>query len=213
MAKISARRNQTVAIVVGAVVAGMVGLSYAAVPLYQLFCQVTGYAGTTQVAKTSSDIPVLERRITVTFDANVAPDLAWTFKPVQKNLTVQVGKETLAFYEARNDTAEVITGTATFNVTPYKIGQYFAKVDCFCFTEQTLQPGQVVSMPVSFFVDPQIAKDKNAHDIHDIILSYTFFRSDKNPEETVKSPKETIANSAVGAVKISKEPPQQPDHS
>jgi len=213
MAKISARRNQTVAIVVGAVVAGMVGLSYAAVPLYQLFCQVTGYAGTTQVAKTSSDIPVLERRITVTFDANVAPDLAWTFKPVQKNLTVQVGKETLAFYEARNDTAEVITGTATFNVTPYKIGQYFAKVDCFCFTEQTLQPGQVVSMPVSFFIDPEITKDKNAYDIHDIILSYTFFRSDKNPEETIKGPKEKIANSAAGAAKISKEPPQQPDHS
>jgi len=203
MAKTSTRRNKTVAIMVGAVVAGMIGLSYAAVPLYQLFCQITGYGGTTQVAKTSSDVPVLERRMTITFDANVSPDLAWTFKPVQKNLTVQVGKETLAFYEARNDTNEAITGSATFNVTPYKVGQYFAKVDCFCFQEQTLQPGQVVSMPVSFFVDPEIAKDKNAYDVSNIILSYTFFRSDEDSKAKIKSPKETIANSAAGAAKTS----------
>ena len=110
MAKPTQRRNQTTALMIGAVVVGMVGLSYASVPLYQLFCQVTGYGGTTQVAKTSSDIPILERRVTVTFDSNVAPDLAWTFKPVQKNLTVRVGEETMAFYEARNDSDETITG-------------------------------------------------------------------------------------------------------
>ncbi len=203
MAKTTPRRNQTVAIIVSAVVAGMIGLSYAAVPLYKLFCQVTGYAGTTQVAKTSADIPILERRVTVTFDANVAADLAWTFKPVQKSLSVRVGEETLAFYEARNDTSEVITGTATFNVTPFKAGQYFAKVDCFCFTEQTLQPGQVVNMPVSFYIDPQIAKDKNALDVHDIALSYTFFRSEN------KNSKAKIAD----AIKKPNVPIQQPDHS
>lgn len=177
MAKLTQQKNKKTAFTVVAVVAGMVGLSYASVPLYELFCQVTGYAGTTQVAKSSPDRPVLERRITVTFDSNVASGLGWTFKPIKRKVTVRVGEEMLAFYEARNDSDETITGTATFNVTPFKTGQYFAKVECFCFKEQTLKPGQVVSMPVSFFIDPQIVADKNNQDVKDITLSYTFFRS------------------------------------
>lgn len=200
MAKTTQRKNRTTALIAGATVAGMIGLSYASVPLYQLFCQVTGYAGTTQVAKSSSDVPILERRITVTFDSNVASGLAWKFKPAQKNLTVRVGEETLAYYEARNDSDETITGTATFNVTPFKIGQYFVKVDCFCFKEQTLKPGQVVSMPVSFFIDPQIAADKHAYDVHDITLSYTFFRSEK------KRLKEPVADAFTSSKELIQKP-------
>jgi cytochrome c oxidase assembly protein subunit 11 len=185
MSKPTQHKNKRTALIVSVTVAGMIGLSYASVPLYQLFCQVTGYGGTTQVAEKPLNGSILERQITVSFDSNVASGLAWSFKPVQNKLTVRVGEETLAFYEARNDSDETITGTATFNVTPFKAGQYFAKVDCFCFTEQTLKPGQVVSMPVSFFIDPQIAADKNAQDVEDIVLSYTFFRSEKKPVEPV----------------------------
>jgi cytochrome c oxidase assembly protein subunit 11 len=177
MAKAAGRRNWVMALVVTSVAAGMVGLSFAAIPLYRLFCQVTGYGGTTQVTKADRPSPVLERRMTVSFDSNVAPNLAWKFRPLQKDVSVRVGEETLIFFEAENTSDKPITGTATFNVTPYKAGQYFVKVECFCFQEQTLQPGQVVQMPVSFFIDPSIAKDKNAYDLEAITLSYTFFRA------------------------------------
>jgi len=203
MLKATQHKNKRTALIVSATVAGMIGLSYASVPLYQIFCQVTGYGGTTQVAKKPTNGSVLERRITISFDSNVASGLAWKFQPVQNKLTVRVGEEILAFYEARNDSDETTTGTATFNVTPFKAGQYFAKVDCFCFKEQTLKPGQVVSMPVSFFIDPSIAADKNAWDVHDITLSYTFFRSEK---EKSKEP-------VVDAITSSKNLIQQPDHS
>lgn len=155
-------------------VAGMVGLSYAAVPLYQLFCQVTGYGGTTQRAEQTPDT-VLDRKVTVRFDANVARDMGWKFRPAQRQFEVRIGESALAFYEAENVTGKSITGTATFNVTPEAAGVYFNKVQCFCFTEQTLEPNQRVDMPVTFFIDPEFVRDRETKNIQEITLSYTFF--------------------------------------
>ncbi len=166
-----------------AVVAGMIGLSYAAVPLYQLFCQVTGFGGTTQRAE-APDGTVGKRQFTVRFDSNVNPALNWHFRPAQRSVSVKSGQHALAFYEARNEAKGVATGTATFNVTPQEAGAYFSKVECFCFTEQTLKSNESVSMPVSFFIDPDIEKDENLNSITTITLSYTFFPV--KPEKTVK---------------------------
>ena len=163
------RRHLVVASAMAGLVAGMVGLSYAAVPLYQLFCQVTGYGGTTQRAETTPDT-VLDRKVTVRFDANTARGMGWDFKPVQRQIEIRIGDSALAFYEAKN-----ITGNATFNVTPEAAGVYFSKVDCFCFTEQTLEANQRVDMPVTFFIDPEIVKDRETKNIQEITLSYTFF--------------------------------------
>lgn len=156
------------------VAAAMVGMSYASVPLYRLFCQVTGFGGTTQVASVAPD-EILDRTITVRFNADIAPGLAWSFEPVQRDMTVRIGETALAFYRARNLTDRPLTGMATFNVTPDKTGQYFNKIACFCFDQQTLEPGQVVDMPVSFFVDPKLARDRALNDVAHITLSYTFF--------------------------------------
>jgi cytochrome c oxidase assembly protein subunit 11 len=159
------------------VVAGMVGLSYAAVPLYRLFCQVTGYGGTTRIATVAPD-RIGARVITVRFDGNVAPGLAWKFMPEQKSIEVRVGETALAYYRALNVTGRSTAGTATFNVTPLQAGAYFNKIDCFCFSEQTLMPGQSADMPVSFFVDPAIEDDPDLRHVTTITLSYTFFASD-----------------------------------
>lgn len=171
-------RNLRTAVALFAVVGGMVGLSYAAVPLYQLFCQVTGFAGTTQVGD-AKDMPkaVSNERVTVTFDANVARNLNWRFRPEQSKMVLRAGEPALAFFSATNDESKPVTGTASFNVTPYKAGIYFTKVECFCFTEQTLQPGQQVDMPVQFYVDPEIFTDPDTKEVHDIVLSYTFHRA------------------------------------
>jgi cytochrome c oxidase assembly protein subunit 11 len=177
--------NTRTALALFAVVGGMVGLSYAAVPLYQLFCQVTGFGGTTQVASVK-DAPaaVSKQTVTVTFDANVARNLNWRFRPEQHRVTVHAGEQTLAFYSAQNDEGKPVTGTASFNVTPHKAGIYFSKVECFCFTEQTLQPGQQVDMPVQFFIDPELFTDPNTKDVRDIVLSYTFHRAaDPAPDD------------------------------
>lgn len=174
-------RNRRTAFVLFGLAGGMVGLSYAAVPLYQLFCQVTGYGGTTQVGtQASPDVPkeIAGKTITVTFDANVARDLNWQFRPEQRSVTVHPGEQTLAFYSAKNNDSRPVTGTASFNVTPYKAGIYFTKIDCFCFTEQTLQPGQRMDMPVQFYVDPELFTDPNTKDVRDIVLSYTFHRAE-----------------------------------
>ena len=176
-------RNGLMAGMCVAVVAGMIGLSYAAVPLYQLFCQVTGFGGTTQRAE-APDGTVGKRQFTVRFDSNVNPALDWHFKPTQRSIEVKSGQQALAFYEARNTGTGVATGTATFNVTPQEAGAYFSKVECFCFTEQTLKSNESVSMPVSFFIDPDIEKDENLNSIKTITLSYTFFPV--KPEKTVK---------------------------
>ncbi len=176
-------RNGLLAGVCVCVVAGMIGLSYAAVPLYQLFCQVTGFGGTTQRAE-APDGKLGDRKFTVRFDSNVNPSLKWQFKPTQRAVDVQSGQHALAFYEARNESDVATMGTATFNVTPQEAGAYFSKVQCFCFTEQTLKPGETVSMPVSFFVDPDIEKDENLNSITTITLSYTFFPV--KPEKTAE---------------------------
>ena len=162
----------------------MLGLGYASVPLYRLFCQVTGFGGTTQRA-TEQQASLAEQmarsagapEITIRFDASTARDLPWTFKPEQVTDRIQIGVRDLAFYTARNDTSVPVTGNATFNVEPEQAGKYFHKVQCFCFTEQVLQPGQEVRMPVLFYVDPAILNDPNAKDIQQITLSYTFHKA------------------------------------
>lgn len=170
------RRNLAAAALLFGTAAGMVGLTYASVPLYKLFCQVTGFGGTTQVAAKAPGA-VAGRTITVRFDANVARDLPWRFEPAAASVEARVGESVLAFYRARNVSDAPISGTATFNVTPHKAGPFFAKVECFCFTEQTLAPDEVVDLPVSFFIDPEILKSPEAKDFGEITLSYTFFRA------------------------------------
>ncbi|HEY4136066.1 MAG TPA: cytochrome c oxidase assembly protein [Alphaproteobacteria bacterium] len=172
------RRNKLIAGIAVATVAVMVGASYAAVPLYKVFCQATGYDGTTQRADAAPD-QVLDRDVTVTFNADVGQSLPWKFLPVQRNVTVKVGETALIYYRATNVSDKPIVGMATFNVTPDKAGQYFDKIACFCFTEQRLEPGQSIDMPVTFFIDPAIAKDRNLDDLTDVALSYTFFPVDK----------------------------------
>ena len=167
-------RHRRLAIVLASVALGMVGMAYAAVPLYQLFCQVTGYAGTPKRA-TSASSHVVERTIAVRFDANTSPALPWRFEPAERQMELKLGENRLAFYRAVNDGREPVVGTATFNVTPDVAAPYFNKIACFCFTEQTLQPGQSVDMPVSFFIDPAIMKDKDAAHLTTITLSYTFY--------------------------------------
>ena len=176
-------RNLKVAVVTASIAASMVGVAYAAVPLYQLFCQVTGFGGTTQRAEAAPDV-VLDRKVRITFDANVNSALGWRFKPVQHEQTVRIGESTLAFYQAVNTSTEAVTGTATFNVSPAKAGLYFSKIECFCFTEQTLQPGQSVDMPVTYYIDPDIVNDPDMKNIGEITLSYTFYRADQPAKVT-----------------------------
>ncbi len=176
------RRNHKCLVVLTAVVFGMAGLAYASVPLYRIFCQVTGYGGTTQQAASVPGVEV-ERIITVRFDSNVSPTLPWHFAPAQPLVEVKVGESGLAFFTARNLSDTSITGTAVFNVTPLKVGKYFNKIDCFCFTEQILAPGQEMDMPVSFFVDPTIMNDINMGEIKTITLSYTFLRAESEEEK------------------------------
>ncbi len=169
-------KNTKTLLVILSVVAAMICLAFASVPLYRLFCQVTGFGGTTMRA----DAPpptgeILDRAITVKFNADTAPSLPWTFKPDQHEITVKVGQQGLVSYLAKNKLQKPTTGTAVYNVAPAKAGKYFHKVQCFCFDEQTLTPGQEMHMPVVFYVDPSIAKDRNLDDVKSITLSYTFF--------------------------------------
>lgn len=175
-----AYRNQKTALSLAMLVIGMVMLSYAAVPLYQLFCQVTGFGGTTQRAGESLPL-VLDAQMTVSFNADVDRNLPWQFKPQQRDVTFRIGESVLVAYEAVNNSAEPITGMATYNVTPHEAGAYFHKVQCFCFEEQTLAPNQRVDMPISFYVDPAIKENPHLKDVTHITLSYTFFnQSSKN---------------------------------
>lgn len=182
------RRNKFVAFAAVSLVAGMVGMSYAAVPLYKLFCAVTGFGGTTQRADAAPNL-ILDRDVTVRFNADVGQGLGWKFQPLQRDITLKVGQEALIYYRATNVSDKPLVGMATFNVTPDKTGQYFNKIACFCFTEQRLEPGQSIDMPVSFFVDPRIAEDRNLDDVANIALSYTFFPVDKPaPRTTAAAP-------------------------
>lgn len=167
-------RNGLVAFGCVGLVSFMIGAAYAAVPLYDLFCRVTGYGGTTQVASAAPGA-ALDRMVTVRFDGNVAPGLKWAFGPEQNAMNVKVGETKLAMFKAKNVSDRPLTGTASYNVSPNSTGAYFSKLQCFCFTEQTLQPGEEIDMPVAFFVDPSIADNRELDDIREITLSYTFF--------------------------------------
>jgi cytochrome c oxidase assembly protein subunit 11 len=170
--------NARIAFSVVGVVAFMVALSFAAVPLYDTFCRVTGWGGTTQVADASAD-EVLKRKITVRFDASTARGFPWEFKPEQVSQTLRIGETGLAYYEATNLSDKPVIGTASFNVQPAKAGLYFMKVECFCFTEQRLEPGETMSMPVTYYIDPELADEKRLDDVREITLSYTFYRNDE----------------------------------
>lgn len=191
-----ARNLRTVGVLAGVVV-GMVGMAYASVPLYELFCRVTGYGGTTQVA-TAGAGRVLDRTMTVRFDANVNPELSWKFEPVQRSMPLKVGETALAFYRATNTGTRTLVGTATYNVTPDKVGRYFDKIDCFCFTEQVLRPGETVDMPVSFFLDPELADDRKMDGVTTVTLSYTFFRAQDQSKARQIAEMPTAAGKAAG---------------
>lgn len=169
------RSNKLLAVALASFVGFMLALSFAAVPLYRAFCAATGYAGTPQRASAAPG-KVLAKEVIVRLDANVSPGLHWSFEPVQTSVTVHVGETKLAFFKASNLSNETITGSATFNVSPDYMGQYFTKIQCFCFTEQTLKPGETVEMPVSFFIDPAMLGDISAGAVKDMTLSYTFHR-------------------------------------
>lgn len=178
--------NKRVAVIAASFAFTMLGMAYAAVPLYQLFCQVTGYGGTTQRATKPSDV-ILDRTITVRFDANVN-GLAWSFEPVVRKMDVRIGENTLAFYRATNISDRPLVGTSTFNVSPDVTGSFFNKLECFCFTEQKLEPGESIEMPVSFYVDPRLVDDKDARKVQQITLSYTFFPVDKPKQAAEVAP-------------------------
>lgn len=181
----STNRNKIVALTCAGAAAGMIAMSFAAVPLYQLYCQVTGYGGTTQRAEAASDV-ILDRTITVRFDANVDPGLPWSFRPVVKTMKVKIGESALAFYKATNLSDKPVKGTAGFNVSPDTAGVHFNKIECFCFTEQELAGGETVEMPLTFFVDPKIVKDMDASHLNTITLSYRFYPTDED-ESAAKS--------------------------
>jgi cytochrome c oxidase assembly protein subunit 11 len=175
------RGNLAVAAACVAFFGGMIGVTYASVPLYKLFCQVTGYGGTTQQVEQASE-KILDRTITVRFDANVSPALPWEFQPVKRDVTIRIGETTKIAYAAKNIFGTPTRGKATFNVVPELAGAYFNKLECFCFTDTTLKPGETLDMPVVFFVDPEIVNEPDLKDIKTITLSYTFFPStDETP--------------------------------
>lgn len=169
------RRDVLVAACCGALVAGMVGAAYASVPFYNWFCRTTGYGGTTQVSEKAPD-HVLGRKLTIRFDSNVAPGLPWKFMPEQNSIQLRIGEVATVRYKVTNEAAREITAQAGYNVSPPQIGSYFDKINCFCFTEQRLKPGETREMTVVFYVDPSIVKDHEQDDLTTITLSYTFYR-------------------------------------
>jgi cytochrome c oxidase assembly protein subunit 11 len=177
------RRDVIVAVACGFFVAAMVGASYAAVPFYDWFCRATGYGGTTQVA-TSAPSGILDRKVIVRFDANVAPGLPWRFEPEQNSIEVKLGEVATVHYRVINEAARAITAQATYNVTPLQVGSYFQKINCFCFTEQRLKPAETREMTVVFYVDPAMVKDADVATVNTITLSYTFFQQ-REPSKPV----------------------------
>lgn len=173
-------KNKTLAQTVGVVVL-MGGLAWASVPFYDWFCRVTGFGGVTNTAETGSDV-ILDQTIKVRFDASKERDFPWEFRPLQREMEIRIGETGLAFYEAYNPTDRPVAGSASYNVAPYEAGGFFTKIDCFCFEQQVLQPGERVEMPVTFYVDPEIVEDRDAKYVHRITLGYTFHEIDL-PEE------------------------------
>ncbi len=182
--------QRTAALTVGVVLV-MGALAWASVPFYDWFCRVTGFGGATGVAETGSDV-ILDQTIKVRFDATLDRGMPWTFRPAQREIEIRLGETGLAFYEAHNPTDRPVAGTASYNVAPFEAGGFFTKIDCFCFEMQVLQPGETVLMPVSFYVDPDIATDRDAKYVHRITLSYTFYETDL-PEEQAALPLGTPA--------------------
>ena len=185
-------RHRRLALVLVAGVAAMIGLTYASVPFYRIFCQVTGFGGYTQRADHAPSA-ALDRMVTVRFNADVNVGLPWLFAPLQREMRVHVGETAMAYYRAQNLAGRRVTGQATFNVTPDKAGLYFTKIACFCFNEQALEPGQSVDMPVTFFVDPKLASDPKMADVQTITLSYTFFRAVDDGAQTSQLAKPAAA--------------------
>lgn len=181
-------RNRRVGLMLGVGAAAMLGLAYASVPLYQLFCQITGYGGTPKIGAVVEKATgaAAERVMTVMLDANTNKGLNWDFKPQVNKIKMSLGEEMLVIYTARNLSDVAITGTATYNVTPFKAAEYVSKIECFCFTEQRLEAGQEVPMAVSFYIDPEIMNDPNTKDLENIVLSYTFFPSRKTASAEIK---------------------------
>jgi len=176
------------------VVLFMGALSFAAVPLYDLFCRVTGYGGETTTASAASDT-ILDQTIKVRFDASLSREMLWEFTPQEREVELRIGETGLAFYEAYNPTSHPIAGQASYNVTPYSAGNFFTKIDCFCFQEQVLQPGQRVLMPVTYYIDPEIVSDREAKRVHTITLSYTFYEIPLPEEEVTQldiQPRDTV---------------------
>ena len=168
-------RDATVAAICGFVAVFMVGAAYAAVPFYNWFCRTTGFNGTTQVATSAPSAAPLARKIAVRFDSNVAGGLPWKFEPEQTEIEIKIGEVTTIFYKVTNQSARTTTGQAAYNVAPLTVGSYFEKINCFCFTEQTMAPGETREMPVVFYVDPSIVKDSDNDTLNTITLSYTFY--------------------------------------
>ena len=181
------RRDMVIAACCGVVVASMVGAAYASVPLYNWFCRTTGFAGTTQVAKAAPG-HVLGRTLDIRFDSNVTPGLPWQFVPEQNSVTVHIGEVTTVHYKVINQAARTITAQASYNVSPPQVGAYFTKINCFCFTEQTMKPGETREMTVVFYVDPKIVQDRDQATLNTITLSYTFY--------PVKEPERPVADAA-----------------
>jgi cytochrome c oxidase assembly protein subunit 11 len=174
------RRNNRIAAIMGGLALAMVGLAFASVPLYRVFCQVTGFNGTTQRAESAAAPgPVAGKQVSVRFDANVSPTLPWRFAPERNTQIVSIGARQMAVFDARNLSARTIAGSAAFNVSPPQAGKYFTKIQCFCFTQQVLKAGEDARMPVIFYVDPKFLKDPDTRDISEITLSYTFYPADQ----------------------------------
>ncbi|MBC6402594.1 MAG: cytochrome c oxidase assembly protein [Hyphomonadaceae bacterium] len=174
--------RKTVIILIGAALV-MLGLGFASKPLYDTFCRVTGFGGTPKIAEANNS-EVIDRTVRVYFDANTAPDLPWKFEPEQRYMDIQLGRSGLAYYNVKNDSPVSLVGTATFNVTPIKAAPYFIKTECFCFQEQRVEPGQEISMPVLFFVEPLMNGEARLDDVREITLSYTFFRVENPIQDT-----------------------------
>jgi len=185
------RRDIWVATACGVFVAAMVGAAYASVPLYTWFCKTTGFGGTTQVAERAPD-HMLGRSLNIRFDSNVAPGLPWKFVPEQNEITVRIGEVATVHYKVVNEAAREISAQASYNVSPPQVGSYFNKINCFCFTEQRLKAGETREMTVVFYVDPEIAKDRDQNDLNTITLSYTFYRQRESVRPVAETPDKNL---------------------
>jgi cytochrome c oxidase assembly protein subunit 11 len=180
--------NTKTKILLSSIAVGMLSLGFFSKTLYDTFCRITGFGGTPVLAENADNLSViLDRKVTVKFDTNVSPDLPWEFTPVERGMDVNLGQTGLAYYSVKNTSDRPVTGVATFNVTPVKAAPYFVKTECFCFTDQTLQPGEEVTMPVLFFVDPEMDASPRHNDVREVVLSYTFFPSESQPENATAS--------------------------